>query len=374
MARILFYSEAWGKGGIETFIKSIIPLLVNNNHYVEIYSTWDWAEQDRDVLKDLGVKRTSSFHGYKPGQITRLFKGVEGFRRLLKKERFDAAWINTMNGMGFLYAREAQKAGIPIRVVHSHNSDVGEGAKALKRFAGRIGVFLWGRYSTKNVACSQDAGYYLFRDNEFEVIKNGIDIERFAYTEEKRNWARKEIGINKQTTLIGNIGRINSQKNPLFQVQVFSEYLKMDQDARYLFLGKPDMIDSVNELAIQLGIKDSIIILEPVENTAPFYCALDALLMPSLYEGLSFTEIEAQCAALPILSTNTLPKEGDITELAQHCSLDESPSTWASRLLNMIDAYRGRRSPAYSAQIKNAGFSVQDSSKSVLRILGGESK
>lgn len=371
MAKVLFYSEAWGKGGIETFILNVSPLLVKDGCQVSIFSTWEWPNMDDSMLDEYGIQRFTVFHGYKPGQVKRIKRGVQAFGTLLDASSYDAVWINTMNGVGFLYAREAARAGVPIRVVHSHNSDVGDGAKALKRLVSRAASSLWRNYATANISCSKAAGEHLFGDESFTVINNGIDIEKFRYSDEKRNKVRRELGIPDDAVLLGNIGRIASQKNPLFQVKVFAEYKKNDSSAHYLFVGKPDMADAVRQYASELGVNESIIIHAPVSDTSPYYCALDAFLMPSLYEGLGFAEVEAQCASLPVLCTDTMPVEADITDLVRHGSLDDDAMVWAKQLHELVQLFSHKRKGTYADRVVAAGFSVKSCESAVLDILKG---
>lgn len=369
MSRILFYSEAWGRGGIEAFIRNVSPGLIESGHSIDIMSTWEWGDIEDAALDTLSVRRISAFQGHRPNQIKRLCCGLNLFSEMLKREPYDAVWINTMNGMGFLYARSAHRHGVPIRVVHSHNSDVGEGMKALKRLVGAAGSLLFRKYSTFNVACSKAAGKYLFGAESFMLVPNGIDVDRFRYSEESRKKVRNYLGISDDEILIGNIGRINSQKNPLFQIRVFAEYRKLEPSARYLMLGRPDLRDEVELLALQLGVDKSLTIVPPVDDAAPYYSAMDALLMPSLYEGFGFVKLEAQCASLPVLCSDQMPMEADITDLVSCCSLNDSPTVWAHRLQESVRRCQGFRDPSYADKIANTDYSIEKCCEVVETIL-----
>ncbi|WP_165173586.1 glycosyltransferase [Adlercreutzia sp. ZJ242] len=371
MSKILIYSEAWGRGGIETFVRNVLPTLVEAGFEADIFSTWDWEEQDDVWLESLGVNRSAAFKGFRPGQVRRLVEGPRAFRRLLNTGGYDVVWVNAMNGMGFRFAREAERVGVPVRVVHSHNSDVGDGAKLLKRAAGNFGIALWGGSSTKNIACSADAGRYLFRGRPFDVVSNGVDVGRFRFSQAKRERAREELGVDDDVTLVGSIGRIDAQKNPLFQVEVFAEYRRMDAGSKYLMLGQPAMVDEVLERARQLGVDGALIVHEPVQDPSPYYSALDAFLMPSLHEGLAFVQIEAQCASLPVLCTDAMPEEADLTELSQRCSLNDPPVVWAERLRELVEAFRGKRCGFYADEVERAGFSSDACARKVIEVISG---
>ena len=369
MKRILFYSEAWGKGGIEAFIKSVLPALTAHGYEADVFSTWDWADCDDTELASLGVRRFVRFQGYRPGQITRLVQGPKAFRQCLQKTNYDAVWINAMNGMGFRFSREAAAAGVPMRIVHSHNTDVGEGAKKLKRLIGRIGMLLWSNTATHNIACSLEAGKYLFRDGSFEILENGIDVERSRYSDEKRCCARKELGISEDVLLIGNIGRISSQKNPLFQIQIFAEFLKLHPDAKYLMLGRPDMREQVVDLARKLNCLDSLVIHAPVEDSSMYFCALDAFLMPSLYEGFGIVKVEAQCSGCPVLSGAHLPSAANITDLVSVCDLKGDLSVWAAKLEKLVSYSKEKRRDCYADLVSESGFSIEQTVHKIIALL-----
>ena len=361
---VLIYTEAWGGGGIEAFVMNVVRRLQNKGLRFDIFSTWEWPGISDEELKSLGIHRASVFKGRRPNQVIRLIRGVSAFSGQLKKGRYDAVWINTMNGLGFLYARKAKRLGIPVRVVHSHNSDVGEGMKTLKRIVGKTGGMLWSRCSSSNIACSRAAGEYLFGRRPFSIVNNGIDTEHFRFSPEKRKTARLKLGISSDEILIGSIGRIANQKNPLFQLEVFVKYKEINEKSRYLMVGKGDMVPEVLTHMSEIGLeRDDVIIINPVDDPSSLYCALDAFLMPSLFEGLPLTLIEAQCSGLPVLASDTFSAEADIPDLVQRVSLKATPSRWAVKLDDLIVQSRAMSRESFAYIISMAGYSEEESAR-----------
>lgn len=144
MTNVLAYSEAWGQGGIEAFVMNVVRAVQGQDLSFDICSTWDWSDSYDKELEEARVHRFSLFKGEKPGQVTRLVKGVSFFTDRLKARHYDAVWINTMNGMGFSYAKAAERLGVPVRVVHAHSADVGVGASGVKRLVSSLGSSLYG--------------------------------------------------------------------------------------------------------------------------------------------------------------------------------------------------------------------------------------
>lgn len=266
---VLCYSEAWGQGGVETFLMSIFRRWQGKGFYFTLFSCWDWNLALDAELEALGIDRFTVFPDSKPGQVKRLCEGSAAFGALINEIRPDAVYVNTMNGMGFLYSEVAQKHGVPVRVVHSHNSAFGSGQAVVKAVMHSFGRAAFGGSATVRLACSADAGHYLFGARPFEVVNNGIDTSRFAFDPAARTEIRSRFGIPQDTVLFGSVGRIAEAKNPLFQIRTFAEVLRAVPGAYYLMVGDGDMKGQVKALIRELGINDRVIMPGYLPDPAP---------------------------------------------------------------------------------------------------------
>ena len=87
-----------------------------------------------------------------------------------------------------------KKAGIPIRIAHSHNPTIDQ---VLKRKLAYICHPIFKHYATKFLACSQDSGHFLFGEKaNYSILKNGIIVSKFQYSATTRNQLRQTLGIN----------------------------------------------------------------------------------------------------------------------------------------------------------------------------------
>ena len=128
----------------------------------------------------------------------------------------------------------ARKHGVKHLIAHSHNSQTEPTLK------GKIKKFLIrnvAKYSTCNFACSNLAGKFLFKNKDYEIIENAIDIEKFKFSINTRHKIRHELNIDDDCFVIGNIGRLNIQKNQMFLIDVFEEYLKLNANSKLLIIG-----------------------------------------------------------------------------------------------------------------------------------------
>ena len=90
--------------------------------------------------------------------------------------------------------------------------------------------------------------------------------------------------------------------------------------------------------------------------------ASDAMIFPSLFEGLPVTVVEAQTAGLPVLMSDTVTDEVILTDLVRTMSLREDAHSWAGQALKMATEQSPDRS-SYAQQIRSAGYDVEQSAK-----------
>lgn len=368
--RVLVYSEAWGQGGIESFLMELFRRDQSHGLFFTVFSCWDWNMSMDAELEALGIARYTVFPGYKPGQAKRLKEGSAGFAEVIDLVKPDAVYVNTMNGMGFLYTDVAKRCGVPVRVAHSHNSAYGSGQAAAKAVAHAFGKDVLGGSATDRLACSDDAGRYLFGNRAFTIVNNGIDTNRFAFNAEARAELRARFGIPQDVPLFGSVGRLAEAKNPLFQIRTFAEILKLEPDARYLMVGDGDMKQQVVDLVQELGLEDRVIMPGYLSDPAPVYSALDCFLMPSLYEGLAIVRIESQCARCAIVCSEALPPEAHVTDAEVLMPLTAGEKAWAEKAVEMARMDGDRT--IYAELVRNAGFDADDTALRVVTILRGK--
>lgn len=230
-----------------------------------------------------------------------------------------------MHSLGAFYLKAAKQHHVPVRIAHSHtNATQNDMKKLVKTWMNKR----YAKYATDLMACSEAAGKYMFGDASFKVVNNAIDAERFAFDQKSRQQKRCELKIDDKF-VIGSIGRFEIQKNQKFSVQVFEQYLKQNTDAVLLLVGSGSMEKEVKEFVASKQLTDKVMFLGNRSDVAELYQAMDVFLMPSLFEGLGIVGVEAQAAGTPVVCTDTLPHEIDISPLINRVSLSEPLTVWA---------------------------------------------
>ena len=346
--RVLLLVNRWyADGGVENFLEQLVAETSETTDYT-ICSLITPVDSDADCVKVGPV--------LKSGRVQDMFTQGSAITAVMAGGSYDVVHIQASNGSAFYLAGLAKKAGIPKRIIHSHNAGAEISGNPLKNLVGSFCVKRWGGAATDLWACSNNAGDYLFGGKPFTVYFNGIDLGKFAYSEEKRARVRREIGVGEDEFLLGSIGRIALQKNPLFQLRVFAELRKLVPNARFCMVGSGDMEAERDAEAERLALGDSLIRVARTSESDAFYSAFDALIFPSVFEGLPFVGIEGQTEGLPIYGSDALPRELEVTDRISFASCDEGPEAWARRIAEGIDGFPAAERALYADKMRAAGF------------------
>jgi glycosyltransferase involved in cell wall biosynthesis len=137
------------------------------------------------------------------------------------------------------------------------------------------------------------------------VIYNGIPEPEFLEREIARKFFEEKIKINLENKfLIGSIGRLDYQKNYEFLIEVFPEILKIKPEAITIIVGEGPERKKLEKLIEKKNLKEKIFLIGEVKDASKYLKAFDLFVLPSRYEGLSITLIEALFARIPILASN----------------------------------------------------------------------
>lgn len=223
--------------------------------------------------------------------------GLLTLARLLsyfKQNRIDI--VHTQLFAGDTWGRLAAiLAGTPVIISTEQNINLDEGR--FKKLVKKI-LSLW----TDNIiAISQAVADYQINVEKISakkitVIYNGIDLNRFPY---QTNYQLR------QPTTLGIVGRLEPQKGHAVAFQAFMEIIKRYPKTKVLIVGHGSQKPTLKKLSARLKIETNIIWQEPQTDTSSIYNKLDLLLIPSLWEGVSITALEAQAAGLPIIASDT---------------------------------------------------------------------
>lgn len=366
--RVCIFCEEWGSGGIETFLLNVLSRVDRNRYALDIVATRLKSDAYSQRLKELGIElRVLPRSGPLGHMSFRAFSGA------LAEGRYDVAYFNLYQGLALGYVRAAERAGVPVRIVHSHNTDLRQSAlRPMKLAVHDACKRLFGGCATGRLACSKAAAAFLFPESvissgSWEMLPNGIRLERFAFDPRGRERMRRELGLTDELA-VGCIGRLCYQKNQGFLLEAFAALRQSRPDVRLFLVGEGEDLEALKRKARELGVEGAVTFYGVTDRIPELLWAFDALAVPSVFEGLGIVAIEAQAAGLPVLCSDRVPQEVRVTGLVEHLPID-SAQRWASAL----QATAGRREGDTLPALKAAGYDIQDVAKRLEAVWSGSS-
>lgn len=269
--------------------------------------------------------------------------------------------VNNYSLSRFRYVIEAYKRRIPIRIVHSHNSQMVD--RIFRNYIHRLAVrLLVKKYSNKFIACSSKAGRWNFGKFDYEILPNGVDTNKFAFNIDMRKMIRKRYHLEEKLVL-GFVGRLDFQKNPEFLLKVLPQVSERCDHAMLVLLGEGEIGTKLKEKAEREKIKN-ILFMGRVDNVHEWLQAFDVLLVPSRFEGLPLVLVEAQASGLMCIASDNIPREAAISNRIIYLSI-EDPLSWADRIMEVdfhYDRKTGRK------QIIHSGYEIKENAKRLMLI------
>lgn len=288
----------------------------------------------------------------------------EGLRQevvSILSQGYDAIHLHTSSWRGFLIEEIAMEMGVEKVIVHSHSTgidvaDNGERERQIKEHEWYKSQFSL-EYATDVCACSVLAADWLFGSKipreRIQILPNAIDVRKYHFQPEKRKEIRACLNLENRV-VIGNVGRYSYQKNQEFLIRAFAKAHACNPSLFLLCLGKGELLKKLKVLISQLEIEGSVLCMEWTDYVEDYLQAMDVFCLPSRFEGLPISVIEAQAAGLRCLVSENVTKEARITDLVTFLPLEDV--CWAEELAGCgLDAHRGRQ----DKKIAEAGYDIR---------------
>lgn len=237
-----------------------------------------------------------------------------------------------------------------IAIAHAHTSTIKISsiksfvkAQMLKKIKNNADYFF---------TCSNAAGDWLFPGRKYTVIKNAIDADLYRIHDVDKN--SLNICCNSDDLIIGVVGSMTEVKNPFGTLRIFNEIHKVRPNSQLIWVGDGPLRNEVEQKITEYQLNDSVQLLGIRSDVSEILQIMDALIMPSFYEGLPVTLVEAQAAGLQCFVGDKVSMEANITGRIHYLPIDNIEA-WVDSIisadLSKTDTYNN---------IKDAGYNVKD--------------
>ena len=295
-----------------------------------------------------------------------LFAYIHALNLILSRG-YDVLHLHKNSPLDFLPTVIARRYSAKV-VVHAHNTEANAGGQHAAAI--RIGRAAIRSHSDLLLACSNPAGEWVFgKGVSFKVFPNTIQLSDYTYDPTARGKLRFELGIPADAFVVGAVGRLTKQKNYPFMIRTFAHLHAQVPNAFFVAAGEGEARGDVEALAAGLGISDSVILLGQRDDIPRLYSAFDCMVVPSLWEGLSFVTLEAQAAGLPCFVSEAVPEEARVTQLVRVLELDED--LWAKAITALTTQHLSRTALEGVAFDAMRSFDVAEAGDMLMRIYRG---
>lgn len=257
---------------------------------------------------------------------------------------------------GYFFLDLARRMGVNCRIAHSHIALIPETAMGGVERA--LITPLTMSAANHLFACGIDAAKWMWgekavTEKRVTIMPNGIDTKKFKYSSVERQRLRNQMGLEGKF-VIGNVARLSEQKNHEFLLKVFARVLSRNPDSVLMIIGRGDLEDKLKELAIAMGLGESVRFLGIRDDVHSLLNSMDVFVLPSKYEGLPVTLVEAQANGLPIVVSDAVTKEIRIAHNYEIMPLLSGIDDWVDRILSL----NGSRSQDVESVVKKYDINV----------------
>lgn len=364
--RVLQVGMTRNLGGIETYLIEQFRHLDKSKidyDFVNITGEYSICYEDEILASGSKIFKVVSRHK------NPLLHYWQWFNILLQnKGVYDVIVLNT-NSLEYVFPLVLGKVfGIPVRVIHSHNSGFENKQGLARRLLVGMNKKLLAWSANLRFACSQFAGQWMFKDNTYHVIYNAIDIHKYDADLAVRDEMRQALNLDTALTLL-HVGRFSYQKNHSFLLDIFKEVHSIQPDSVLLLVGdtteESEFLTEVKRKIKAYGLEHVVRLLGRRDDVNKIMQAADVLVMPSFFEGLTVVGIEAQACDLPLLLSDTVTKELGLLPSTQFISLDAGAKAWAEVIVNSKQHNRRSR----YEELKAAGYDIGFETERVEKLL-----
>jgi glycosyltransferase involved in cell wall biosynthesis len=381
--RVLQVIDSLGMGGAETWLMEVLRLWSKS----EVGRIDFLATSGKPGIFDEEAQHLGARVHYVRYERAHLPRFAKEFRRVLREGQYHTIHDHQdfASGWHFLIGASALP---PVRVTHVHNPAYqirnNYGVTLSRRFTARVGKALIARYSTHITGTSRQAiAEYGFDASPFRRIPKaalycGFDPARFlGDTIAAKACICREFGWPEDAKIILFAGRIDwgvelghpqNHKNSGFAVSVGIECARRDPRVCMLLAGAPSSAVPILEGRIAAaGVEERIRFAGIRKDIERLMLASDVLLFPSRGEGLGMVAVEAQAAGLPVLLSDTVPRECVVVpELVRFQNVEAGEAVWAHDLLQL--AAQSKNYVSANQRVAASAFSIDNSARALLRL------
>ena len=300
----------------------------------------------RAQLEALGVRvHVLSQRNRRPLSYVRALAG------LVRREGCDVVHVHGNSATLAVEMLAAKLGGARTRIAHSHNT------YCTHPRLNRLLNPLFQALTNARMACGVEAGRWMFGDRPFDVVPIASDPAQYRFDADRRQAARRAMSLDDGDVLLGIVALLSPFKNHAFLLQAFAAARHRNPRLKLAIIGEGPLRGELEAAVARMRLSGAVFLTGNVSDVPDRLQAMDMMVLPSLYEGFPNVLVEAQIAGLPVLVSDRVTRDCDITGLLTYLPLEAE--AWAAAMAEAGPCDRAANSALGCARLAERGYDVR---------------
>jgi sugar transferase (PEP-CTERM/EpsH1 system associated) len=284
-------------GGLENGVVNLINTM-DGNRFAHAICCISQAGRNAEKLNGQDV----SIFEMKKGERSEIFLPFK-LARLFKRTQIDI--VHTRNWGAADGIIGGRLAGIPIIIHGEHGRDMSDpdGSNTKRNFIRKLLSY----FVVHFITVSNDLREWLITfvgidEKKVQTIYNGVDTIKF--NPDNKNLIREKHKYSSEEIIIGTVGRLDPVKDQQLLIKAFAKLRSKYHNIILLIIGDGPCRENLENLTKDLGLKQNVRFLGMRSDVPELLKLMDIFVLPSIFEGVSNTILEAMAMGLPVIATN----------------------------------------------------------------------
>ena len=344
-------------GGAETMCENLTYALTALGHSVTVVSLYNEKTPIARRMEHSGVRIL-----YLDKKLGLDLSMIPKLVRILRQERPDV--VHTHLDVIKYAVLAARLSGIK-RCIHTvHNVAQEEAEGRLQKIVNTLYFKLgW----SVPVALSPEVrrtivSFYGLPEAKVPMIYNGVDL--------RKCFPKNDYSLSAPAVLL-HVGRFNEQKNHKGLLEAFAKVLRVFPDCCLKLIGDGALEAETEQYARDLGIREKVIFQGNQTNIYPCLQEADLFLLPSKFEGMPMTIIEAMGTGLPVVASAVGGVPDMLEDGTSGMLVSCAPEAVAEAVLKLLSSEDLRQKLGRNARKDSVRFGADHMAKSYCSIYLG---
>ncbi len=358
MIRVLHTLPALDGGGAEKIIYEYCIRMTKEFHFDYI------VHSDRKGILEEKLTQIGSKIYHIPSLHTNRRENIKRINSIIKNGNYDIIHVSQgYKGVHLLWI--AKKYGVPVRIAHSHMAYIQETYK--ERAIRLIASVMAKQLSTALFSCGEDATRWMWgvKSNAY-IMTNAIDSKRYSFNPEMRLKIRRQLGIDDNKTVIGNVARFAIQKNHEFIIDI-AKSLPNKQDVVFLLVGRGELYEMIKKKVIENDLNNVFLFTGVRSDVNDLLSAMDIFILPSRFEGFPVTIIEAQANGLCCIVSENVTHDVKMAQNIYYLPINQGCHKWVELISSIEQTHLDNSISMTRYDIYKSVEALEDKYKELLR-------